>query len=56
MFLIILFIYIYSYVQAKSILSTTLQYIEKKDWKKVQEYGNLAMDILPNLLEIESLK
>lgn len=43
-------------MEAKSILSITLQCIENKNWKKVQEYGNLAMDRLPNLLEIESLK
>ncbi|XP_076183360.1 fanconi-associated nuclease 1 [Ptiloglossa arizonensis] len=44
------------YIQAKSALFTTLQFIEKKNWDKVQYYGNSAMNILPNMLTTESLR
>ncbi|OAD55379.1 Fanconi-associated nuclease 1 [Eufriesea mexicana] len=47
-------IHLTSYINAKSILFTMLQYIEKKNWKEVQKYGKLAMDILPMLLKDES--
>lgn len=45
-----------SYVAVRSVLSTTLQYIEKKNWKEVKNNGNYAMDTLKSLLEDESLR
>ncbi|XP_053998115.1 fanconi-associated nuclease 1-like [Hylaeus anthracinus] len=49
-------LHLVSYIQAKSVLFSTLQSIEKKDWKNVQYYGNSAMEILPNILKVESLR
>ncbi|XP_043260835.1 fanconi-associated nuclease 1-like [Colletes gigas] len=45
-----------NYIHAKSMLFTTLESIEKKNWEKVRYYGNLAMDKLSNVLKIESLR
>lgn len=42
------------YVEVKSILSKTLTLIVKKNWEKVQLYGEEAMKTLPNLLKTES--
>ncbi|XP_076763622.1 fanconi-associated nuclease 1 [Xylocopa sonorina] len=42
------------YIKAKSALSETLKYIEKKKWSEVKKNGNLAMDILPKLLETDA--
>ena len=53
---LIYFVCTYSYIGVKSMLSATLQFIEKKNWEKVREYGNLAMDTLPDVLKAESLR
>ncbi|XP_078035717.1 fanconi-associated nuclease 1 isoform X2 [Augochlora pura] len=45
-----------TYVEVKSTLSAMLNLIEKGDWEKVQEYGNTAMETLPNVLKAESLR
>lgn len=49
-------LHLMSYVAVRSVLSTTLQYIEKKNWKEVKNNGNCAMDILRRLLKDESLR
>ncbi|XP_060828219.1 fanconi-associated nuclease 1-like [Bombus pascuorum] len=45
-----------SYVAVRSVLSTTLHYIEKKNWKEVKNNGNYAMNTLKSLLKDESLR
>ncbi|XP_076680635.1 fanconi-associated nuclease 1 [Andrena cerasifolii] len=45
-----------TYIEVKSMLTATLKCIEKKNWEKVREYGNLAMDKLPDVLKGESLR
>ncbi|XP_076240730.1 fanconi-associated nuclease 1 isoform X2 [Calliopsis andreniformis] len=42
------------YVNAKSTLSSILQFIEKKNWEKVREFGNVALDTLRTILSTES--
>lgn len=54
--ILIYFVCTYSYIEVKLMLSATLQFIEKKNWEKVREYGNLAMDKLPDVLKGESLR
>ncbi|CAD1470795.1 unnamed protein product, partial [Heterotrigona itama] len=47
-------VHLTSYVTVKSLLFTMLQSKEKKNWEEVRKYGNLAMNMLPNLLNHES--
>ena len=49
-------LHLITYIEVKSMLSASLQFIEKKNWEKVREYGNLAMDKLPDVLKAESLR
>lgn len=49
-------LHLITYINVKLILSAMLQFIEKKNWEKVREYGNLAMEKLPDVLKAESLR
>ncbi|CAL7933255.1 unnamed protein product [Xylocopa violacea] len=48
-------VHLMSYIDAKSTLSATLKYIREKKWKAVLEHGNSAMNVLPQLLENDSI-
>ncbi|KZC05801.1 Fanconi-associated nuclease 1 [Dufourea novaeangliae] len=49
-------IHLMNYVYARSTLFTTMSFIEKKNWRKVKIFGEMATNILPKMLETESIR